>query len=109
MTTPEGPGPTPAGQSKVLRRSANDKMIAGVAGGLGRYLGIDSVIIRIILLVLLVAGGLGFLIYLIGWIAMPMERPGDNVGPATGKAGSTTAVSYTHLRAHETVLDLVFR
>ncbi len=92
MTTPEGPGPTPISQPKVLRRSANDKVIAGVAGGLGRYLGIDSVIVRIILLVLLVAGGSGFLIYLIGWIAMPMERPGDNVGPATGQASSATVL-----------------
>jgi phage shock protein C len=82
MTTPDTP--------KVLRRSANDKMIAGVAGGLGRYLGIDSVIVRVIFLVLLIAGGSGFLIYLIGWIAMPMERPDDNVGQATGQASSAT-------------------
>lgn len=75
---------------KVLRRSANDKMIAGVAGGIGRYLGIDSVIVRVIFLVLLIAGGSGFLIYLIGWIAMPMEQPDDNVGPATGHASSAT-------------------
>jgi phage shock protein C len=84
MTTPDNTTP------RVLRRSKDDKMIAGVAGGLGRYLGIDSVIVRIILLVLLVAGGSGFLIYLIGWIAMPMEQPDDNVGPATGHASSAT-------------------
>jgi len=90
MTAHEGSEPTSA--PKVLRRSANDKVIAGVAGGLGRYLGIDSVIIRIILLVLLVAGGSGFLIYLIGWVAMPMERPGDNVGPATGQASNATVL-----------------
>ena len=84
MTTPDGSTP------KVLRRSANDKMIAGVAGGLGRYLGIDSVIVRVIFLVLLIAGGSGFLIYLIGWIAMPMEQPDDNVGQATGQASSAT-------------------
>jgi phage shock protein C len=84
MTTPDASTP------KVLRRSANDKMIAGVAGGLGRYLGIDSVIVRVIFLVLLIAGGSGFLIYLIGWIAMPMEQPGDNVGQATGHASSAT-------------------
>ncbi|NIA25588.1 MAG: PspC domain-containing protein [Gammaproteobacteria bacterium] len=90
MSTPESP--TPTSTPKVLRRSASDKVIAGVAGGLGRYLGIDSVIIRIILLILLVAGGSGFLIYLIGWIAIPMEKPGDNVGPATGQASSATVL-----------------
>jgi phage shock protein C len=84
MTTPDSSTP------KVLRRSTNDKMIAGVAGGLGRYLGIDSVIVRVIFLVLFIAGGSGFLIYLIGWIAMPMEQPDDNVGPATGSGSSVT-------------------
>jgi phage shock protein C len=84
MTTPDKAAP------RVLRRSKDDKVIAGVAGGLGRYLGIDSVIVRIILLVLLIAGGSGFLIYLIGWIAIPMEQPDDNVGPATGSASSVT-------------------
>lgn len=85
MTTPDDSAP------RVLRRSADDKIIAGVAGGLGRYLGIDSVVIRILFLVLLFTGGAGFLLYLIGWIAMPMEQPGDNVGPATGHASGTTA------------------
>jgi phage shock protein C len=84
MTTPDSSAP------RVLRRSTEDRVIAGVAGGLGRYLGIDSVIVRIILLVLLIAGGSGFLIYLIGWIAIPTEQPGDNVGPATGHAGGAT-------------------
>jgi len=60
---------------KVLRRSADDKMIAGVAGGLAKYFEVDPVIVRVIFLVLLLAGGGGFLIYLVGWIAIPMEQP----------------------------------
>lgn len=62
---------------KVLRRSADDKMIAGVAGGLAKYFEVDPVVVRVIFLVLLIAGGSGFLIYLIGWIAIPMEQPGN--------------------------------
>ena len=81
MTTPGG------SDVKVLRRSSDDKMIAGVAGGIARYLGVDTVIIRVIFLVLLFTGA-GFLIYLIGWIAIPMERPGDNLGQEPKQAGN---------------------
>jgi phage shock protein C len=57
-------------EEKKLRRS-NDKMIAGVCAGLAEYFGIDPVIVRIIFVILLVAGGPGFLIYIIMWIVMP--------------------------------------
>jgi phage shock protein C len=81
VTTPDG------SNVKVLRRSSDDKMIAGVAGGIARYLGIDPVIVRVIFLVLLFTGA-GFLIYLIGWIAIPMERPDDNLGQEPEQAGN---------------------
>lgn len=70
----------PSGSSTTrppLRRSRDDKVVAGVAGGLGRYLGIDPVIIRIAFVVLAVSGGSGVLLYLIGMIAIPEERPGE--------------------------------
>jgi phage shock protein C len=60
-----------------LRRSTSDKVVAGVAGGLGRYLGIDPVIIRIALVVLALTGGSGVLLYIIAWIAIPEEQPGE--------------------------------
>jgi phage shock protein C len=55
-------------------RSRDDRVIAGVCGGLGEYLGVDAVLIRIAALILLFAGGAGFFLYVIGWIAMP-EAP----------------------------------
>ncbi|NTU85885.1 MAG: PspC domain-containing protein, partial [Chloroflexales bacterium] len=55
-----------------LVRSANDRMISGVCGGLARYFGIDSTIVRIVF-VLAVLSGLSPLIYLILWIVMPQE------------------------------------
>lgn len=57
-------------------------MIAGICGGLGRYFGIDPVILRIAFVVLLLAGGTGLLLYIVGWIAIPEERPGEVVGEA---------------------------
>jgi phage shock protein C len=57
-----------------LTRSRDDRVIAGVCGGLARYLGIDPVLVRIAALLLIFAGGVGIVLYIIGWIAMPEER-----------------------------------
>ena len=59
-----------------LTRSATDRVLAGVCGGLAIYLGIDSILIRVAFLVLLVASGIGLPIYIILWLLMPPE--GDN-------------------------------
>jgi phage shock protein C len=75
-------------QQPVLRRSTQDKVIAGVAGGLGRYLGIDSVLVRIAFLLLAFFGGIGVLLYVIGWAAMPEEKPGEELGPAPRAGGA---------------------
>jgi phage shock protein C len=56
-----------------LWRSRDDRVIAGVCGGLGRYLGVDPVLVRIAAVVLVFAGGAGILLYAIGWIVMPEE------------------------------------
>jgi phage shock protein PspC (stress-responsive transcriptional regulator) len=49
-------------------------MIAGVCGGLSRYLGIDPTLVRIFFLLLgLANGGIAILIYFILWIVMPLE------------------------------------
>jgi phage shock protein PspC (stress-responsive transcriptional regulator) len=50
-----------------LRRSRTDKVIGGVAGGLGAYFGIASLYIRLGWLLFMLAGGAGVLAYLIAW------------------------------------------
>ncbi len=72
-----GPAPSPP---RVLRRSREDRVIAGVCGGLGRYLGIDPVLLRIAFVVLALAGGGGVLLYLVSWVLIPNERPGESLG-----------------------------
>jgi phage shock protein PspC (stress-responsive transcriptional regulator)/predicted membrane protein len=47
-----------------LTRSSSDKLIGGVAGGLGRYFGVDSILFRIAFVVLTFAGGVGVLAYI---------------------------------------------
>jgi phage shock protein C len=60
--------------TRTLRRSRSDRRIAGVCGGLARYFGIDSTIIRIIFVLLALPGGVpGTLLYLILWVVLPEE------------------------------------
>ncbi len=70
--TPPGP-PLPGAVRPALRRSRSDRKVAGVAGGLGAYLGVDPVILRILFVVLGVFGGSGLLLYLAGWLLIPEE------------------------------------
>lgn len=55
---------------KKLVRS-NNKMVAGVCGGLGEYLGIDPTIVRILYVLMLLFAGFGLLLYVILWLIMP--------------------------------------
>ena len=57
-----------------LMRSRDDRVIAGVAGGLGRYFNVDPVIFRIAFAASLLIGGLGGLLYLAAWVFIPEER-----------------------------------
>ena len=54
-----------------LRRSTMDKHVAGVAGGLGRHLDIDPIIIRVAFVVLSFFGGAGVLAYIALWVLVP--------------------------------------
>jgi phage shock protein PspC (stress-responsive transcriptional regulator) len=58
---------------KRLTRMEEGRMIAGVCAGLGRYLGIDATIVRIIFVLLALFAMGGVLLYLILWLIMPME------------------------------------
>ena len=59
---------------KRLYRSRKDKMIAGVAGGLGEYFNVDPTIVRLVFVLLALAGGPGVLLYFIMWIITPVEN-----------------------------------
>ncbi len=56
-----------------LYRSRRERMIGGVAGGLGEYLGIDPVVIRLLFALLVVTTGWGVLLYIILLVVMPEE------------------------------------
>lgn len=63
----------------MLTRSSSDKIVAGVAGGLGRYFGVDPIVFRIAFVALTLAGGTGVALYAAGWLLMPEDNGGESV------------------------------
>jgi len=57
-----------------LFRDSDNRMLGGVCSGLGAYLGIDFVWIRLFWLILFLFFGTGFLLYLILWIVIPEAK-----------------------------------
>ena len=62
---------------KTLYRSRKDRIIAGVCGGLAEHFEIDTTLVRVVFIVLLLAHGLGGLLYVIFWILTPREPDGE--------------------------------
>ena len=60
-----------------LRRSADDRLIAGIAGGLGDFFRIDPVIVRVGFIVLALFGGVGPVLYLVSWLIVPLGDSGS--------------------------------
>ncbi len=59
---------------KQLTRSQRDRVIAGVAGGLGEYFDIDPTLIRMVFILITIFGGSGVIIYLALWLIIPPYR-----------------------------------
>jgi phage shock protein C len=58
--------------NQQLRRSRNNKIVAGVCGGLGAFFGLNAFWFRLLFVILLLPGGLpGLIPYLILWIIIP--------------------------------------
>ena len=60
--------------NKKLHLSTTDKKLAGVCGGIAEYFNIDSLIVRIIFVVLALGGSLGIWIYLLVWLLAPKTK-----------------------------------
>ena len=69
-TIPARPRTTKQGIHR-LYRSGRDKILGGVCGGVGEYLGIDPVIVRLLWVIAIFVWGAGLLAYLIAWIIIP--------------------------------------
>jgi len=61
--------------TKRLTRSATDRKISGICGGLGEYFNVDPVIFRIVFCFSIFMGGAGLIIYLIMLLVIPEKNP----------------------------------
>ena len=65
-----------------LRRSGDDRMLAGVAGGIARYLGADVTLVRVIIAALVVFTGAGAALYLAAWLLIPADGDDESIAAA---------------------------
>ena len=59
---------------KRMYRDPDTRILGGVCGGLGAYWHIDPIIIRVLFLVALFGFGIGFLLYILLWIVIPVAK-----------------------------------
>jgi len=70
-----------------MERSRDDRMIAGVCGGLARYLNVDPVVVRVVTAALTVVGGVGLVLYVAAWLLAPDQGAAHSiVGAHTRRA-----------------------
>src|ERR1700737_1982093 len=74
ITPPAGAAPP----GRLLRRRADNRVIAGVCSGLADYFQIDPILVRLAFVVVTFAGGTGVLAYIILWIAMTPATAGTS-------------------------------
>ncbi len=75
---------------KKLVRATDKKMIGGVAAGIAEYSGVDPIIIRFFFFTLVIAAGLGFIVYGLLWAIVP-EKPMAGLGNGEFSSGTTFA------------------
>src|SRR4029450_10644155 len=68
---------------KRLERSRDDRMLAGVCGGLARYFGIHPAFYRVGFVVLTLIGGGGILVYLAPLLVIPDEGKNESIAEET--------------------------
>jgi phage shock protein PspC (stress-responsive transcriptional regulator) len=86
---------TPSSTNTVRRitRSRDDKMLAGVCGGIARHFGVDPVLVRIATVVLATMGGAGIVAYAAAWLLVPDEEIADAAEADPAPASTPTPVA----------------
>jgi phage shock protein PspC (stress-responsive transcriptional regulator) len=65
-----------------LRRSGDEKMLGGVAGGLARYLNADVTLVRVVIAALVIFTGAGAALYLAAWLLIPADGDEQSIAAA---------------------------
>jgi phage shock protein PspC (stress-responsive transcriptional regulator) len=99
-----GPGAGPSSGDRLLqdiralRRSRDDRVLAGVCGGVARQLGIDPLLVRVVTAVLMFFGA-GVVLYALGWLLLPVDDGTPSVGEQAVSHRGAHASSRTVLLA----------
>jgi len=64
-------------ETRKIYRSKTDRVLLGVAGGLGEYFEVDPIIVRLIFVLLTIWGGAGILFYIIAAVVIPEAPKAD--------------------------------
>ena len=87
-------------RNRRLRRSAGDRVLLGVAGGIGERIGVDPLVVRLGFVLLTLAGGVGVLCYLVGvMVSVEPAEPVDAEQPVARPADGRRAISLVLLLA----------
>jgi len=65
-----------------LRRSADERMLAGVAGGLARYFNADVTLVRVVIAALALFTGAGGALYIAAWLLIPADGEDESIAEA---------------------------
>ncbi len=94
---PPPPGPDLVDSLRALRRSRDNRVVAGVCAGAARQLGVDPLLLRLVVAVLALFGGVGVVLYAAGWLLVPNEDAPVSlaeqaIGRGPSRAGTGTVV-----------------
>jgi phage shock protein PspC (stress-responsive transcriptional regulator) len=78
-TAPAASGLYRPAATRRLERKRQGRWVAGVCAGLADYLKIDATVVRVVITVLALFGGLGPLAYVVCWVLMPEEGDTESI------------------------------
>lgn len=91
FTSRSGGQPSTSEATPRLHRSATDRVVAGVCGGIAEYVGVDPSLVRLAFVVGTLWGGIGMFVYIVLAIVLPVNQEGP--APAVFSAERSHALA----------------
>src|SRR5579862_4343990 len=91
----------------ILRRSDDDRVVAGVCAGIARALGVDPTVVRLVFTLLALAGGAGIVLYVAAWLYLAGKVPAAVICLIVGAGVALRALGLSNHAATAIVLIAV--